>query len=42
MRALLGLDSHPHSAPHSQEGFLNWQRRVQPAIDVAAMGFVQT
>lgn len=27
--------------PHSQDGFLNWQRRVQPAIHVATMGLVQ-
>ena len=27
--------------PHSQDGFLNWQRRVQPAIHVAAVGLVQ-
>lgn len=28
-------------APHSQDGFLNRQRRVQPAVDVAAVGLVQ-
>lgn len=41
MRALRGQDTHSHPAPHSQDGLLNRQRCVQPAVHVAAMGLVQ-
>lgn len=43
MRALRGRDSTPTPIPHchSQDGLLNRQRQVQPAVHVAAVGFIQ-
>lgn len=41
MRTLQGQDSHLPPAPHSQDSLLNWQRRVQPAVHMAAMGLIQ-
>ena len=43
MKALRGRDSTPAPIPHrhSQDGLLNRQRQVQPAVHVAAVGLIQ-